>query len=668
MPEVKLFSNRAEAYEAHDDVPLSPAHGESIGEIISLRFSRRDVLRGSLGTAAATALFSSVLFNASRPARSLENSTDFREIEAGVDEAHHLAEGYRADILLRWGDPLFPDAPGFDPKNQSAEVQLKQFGYNNDYVAFFPIDEDKDRALLCVNHEYTNEEVMFPGIGRQDLACFPDMTKELVEIEMAAHGVSIVEIVREKGSWSPVRDSRYNRRISPLVTEMTMDGPAAGHDRLKTSADPSGKRILGTLNNCGGGVTPWGTYLTAEENFHGYFWSDAKLACSERLEGLGGVQARSYDRYGVPGLWQAWGKFHDRFNVDKEPNEPNRFGWIVEIDPFDPTSVPIKHTALGRYCHEGAEPVVNKDGRIVIYCGDDGRFEYVYRFVSSRRYDPKNRASNRSLLSEGTLEAAQFRDDGSVIWLPLVFGNGPLIPENGFSSQADVVIDTRLAADLIGATRMDRPEDIQPNPANGRVYVMLTNNADRRPEQLDRANPRAQNVFGHIIELVPPNGDHTAKTYNWEILVRCGDPAFGEVGALWNPATTDNGWFACPDNAAVDGEGRLWVATDQGQPWPTGRADGLYLLETKGKNRRTSRLFFRGPVGGEICGPCFTPDGDTLFLAVQHPGTDATDRFKGFERASTFEDPATRWPDFDADLPPRPSVIAITKTGGGKIT
>ncbi len=668
MAKVKLFCNRAEAYEAHDDVPLSPTHGESIGEIVSRRFNRRAILRGSLGAVAATTLFSSALFSASRLARPSENSSDFQEIEAGVDERHHVAEGYRADILLRWGDPLFPDSPAFDPKNQSAEAQLKQFGYNNDYVAFFPIDESKDRALLCINHEYTNEEVMFPGIGRQDLTCFPDMTAALVDIEMAAHGVSIVEIARKDGSWHPMRDSRYNRRISPLVTETTVDGPAAGCNRLKTSADPTGARILGTLNNCGGGVTPWGTYLTAEENFHGYFWSDDKAECGKKLNGLGGGQAKSYDRYGVPGLWQAWGKFHDRFNVDKEPNEPNRFGWIVEIDPFDPTSVPVKHTALGRFCHEGAETVVNKDGRVVVYCGDDGRFEYVYRFVSSGRYDPENRAANRTLLSEGTLEAAKFCDDGSLVWLPLVFGDGPLTPENGLSCQADVVIDARLAADLVGATRMDRPEDVQPNAENGRIYVMLTNNANREVQQVDAANPRVDNVFGHIIELIAPGGDHTAETYKWEILVRCGDPAVGEVGALWNPATTDNGWFACPDNAAVDGEGRLWVATDQGKPWPTGRADGLYLLETEGQARRTPRLFFRGPVGGEICGPCFAPDGETLFLAVQHPGTDATDRYKGFERESTFEDPATRWPDFDSATPPRPSVLVITKIGGGSIT
>ena len=668
MAKSDTFCNRAEAYEAHDNVPLSPPDRDTIGDIILRRYSRREMMRGTLGVAAAASLFGPTLL-ASHAARAegAQDRFSFEEIAAGVDETHHVADGYRADVLLRWGDPLFPDSPPFDPLQQSAAAQLRQFGYNNDYVAFIPLDVDGSRGLLCVNHEYTNEEIMFPGIARQDLICFPDMTADLVDIEMAAHGVTIVEIARQDGQWRPVLDSTYNRRISPANTEMRVDGPASGHERMKTSADPSGTRILGTLNNCAGGATPWGTYLTAEENFHGYFWSDLCATGGKPPAGLGGAQAKSYERYGVPGLWQAWGKFIDRFNVDKEPNEPNRFGWIVEIDPFDPNSVPVKHTALGRFRHEGAECLVNKDGRIVVYCGDDARFDYVYRFVSEGKFDASGHKANMSLLSAGTLSVAKFDDDGRVEWLPLVFGQGSLTPEAGFTSQGDVVLDARLAADALGATRMDRPEDVQPNPVNGRVYVILTNNKDRAAGQDDPANPRAENVFGHIIEMTPPDGDHAAPEFRWEVLVRCGDPAVAEVGALWNPETSGNGWFACPDNAAVDAEGRLWIATDQGEPWPTGRADGLYALETEGARRRTAKLFFRVPVGAEMCGPCFTPNQETLFVAVQHPSADATERYKGFERVSTFADPATRWPDFKPDMPPRPSVLAITKVGGGKI-
>jgi uncharacterized protein len=663
------FCNRAEAFEAHDDTPLSPKDRQTIGDVILKRYSRRSVLGGALGTAAAAALFGPSLLSGARAEAPASGLADFDEVRAGIDDKHHVANGYRADVLLRWGDPLFPDSPAFDPRAQSAEAQLKQFGYNNDYIAFLPLDESGDRALLCINHEYTNEEVMFPGFARRQDECgFEDMTAEIVDIEMAAHGVTVVEIARQDGVWKPVLDSGYNRRISPLTTAMTVDGPAAGNDRLKTRDDPSGNDILGTLNNCAGGLTPWGTYLTAEENFHGYFWTDQRDAENLPVSGIGGDQARSYARYGVPGLWQAWGKFHDRFNVDKEPNEPNRFGWVVEIDPLDPDSVPVKHTALGRFRHEGAEPVVNKDGRVVVYCGDDARFDYVYRFVSSGRYDPNNRAANMKLLSEGTLSVAKFHDDGRLEWLPLVHGGRWLTADFGFRSQADVVIDARLAADLLGATPMDRPEDVQPNPVNGRVYVMLTNNTKRKADQIDKANPRADNAFGHIIEMTPPDGDHAADEFRWEVLVRCGDPSIAEVGALWNPATSQDGWFSSPDNAAVDAEGRLWIATDQGENWPkTGHADGLYRMEVEGEGRGMPRLFFRVPVGAELCGPCFTPDGETLFVAVQHPGADGTLDFKGFERESTFADPATRWPDFDPDMPPRPSVVVITKDGGGRI-
>ncbi|XSG82749.1 MAG: PhoX family protein [Methyloligella sp. ZOD6] len=664
------YCNRAEAFEAHDDIPRSPESNESLGEVVARRYSRRDVMRGSLGVAVATALFGrQALTSAAAHPAPAPSRFDFEEVSAGIDERSHVAEGYRAQILLRWGDPLFPDSPAFDPLNQSAEAQLKQFGYNNDYIGFFPLNDAGSRALLCVNHEYTSEEVMFPNLPRQDQdAFFRDMTQELAEIEMAAHGVTIVAIEKVGADWMPQLDSPYNRRISPLTTEMTVDGPAAGHARLKTSADPHGNCILGTLNNCAGGVTPWGTYLTAEENFHGYFWTDERNAEGKPAAGLGGDQAKSYERYDVPAMWWSWGKFHDRFNVDREPNEPNRFGWICEIDPFDSTSTPVKHTALGRYRHEGAECILNKDGHAVVYSGDDGKFDYVYRFVSAGTYDPDDRAANMQLLSDGTLSVARFHADGTLHWLPLVHGQNGLTAENGFASQADVMIDARLAADRVGATRMDRPEDIQPNEVNGRVYLMLTNNNKRGAGETDAANPRPENLFGHIIEMVPPDGDHGADRYRWSLLVKCGNPYIAEVGALWGPDVTESGWFASPDNAAVDADGRLWVATDQGENWKaTGKADGLYGLETDGPGKRNAKLFFRCPVGAELCGPCFTPDQETAFVAVQHPGTDATEDYEPFGRASTFEDPATRWPDFQDGMPPRPSLVAITKIGGGKI-
>ncbi len=666
------FSNKAEACEAADDIPVNSDIERSIGAVIARRYSRRDMLKGSLGVTAATALFGAAALGAGRAAAQSPTASvaeaAFKELAAGVDERHHVADGYTAEVLLRWGDPLFPGMAPFDPRTLTGEEQARRFGYNNDYIAFFPLGGAGDRGLLCVNHEYTNPEVMFPGVHRVSRTDFSKITEAHARVEMAAHGVTVVEIARDGARWYPVLESAKNRRIT-ASTPMTLDGPAAGNARLKTAADPTGLSALGTLNNCAGGNTPWGTYLTTEENFHGYFWTDATLPDGKpNLRGHGGTEAKSYARYRIPSNWYSWGRYEPRLNIDTEKNEPNRFGWIVEIDPTDPTSTPVKHTALGRFSHEGAECIVNSDGRVVIYSGDDGTFEYVYRFVSRDRYRPDDRAHNMRLLSEGTLSVARYNDDGTLDWLPLVFGEGPLTPENGFQSQADVMIDARIAGDLLKATPMDRPEDVQPSPVSGKIYAMLTNNSGRKAGSENAANPRAANAFGHIIEMVAPDKDHAAARFRWELLIKCGDPAVAEVGAMWNPATSADGWFGSPDNCTFDTEGRLWVATDQGSAWSkTGKADGLYAVGTEGAARGQSRLFFRVPVGAELCGPTFTLDGETLFLAVQHPATDGVKEWKPFGRASTFEDPATRWPDFKPDMPPRPSVLVIRKTGGGKI-
>lgn len=654
--------------EESEDVGRNQSANPTLGDIINRRYSRRGFLGGSLAVAAIGATVSPLALLSAREAKAASASAfDFTEIEAGVDETHHVAEGYEADVLLRWGDKVFADSPEFDPASQTAAAQARQFGYNNDYIGFVPLEGSAEHGLLLVNHEYTNAELMFPGFamvvkekiekeGQEPVEVEKvktgEYTRDLVDIEMAAHGGTIIEIRKTNGKWQPVLDGAMNRRIT-VDTEMALSGPVAGHDRVKTHADPSGTRVFGTLNNCAGGFTPWGTYLMAEENFHGYFTGElTREGDPEHPE------AANYARVGVPAGWYNWGAFHDRFDVAKEPNEPNRFGWIVEVDPMDPNSVPKKRTALGRFKHEGCETIVNSDGRVVTYSGDDERFDYVYKFVSAGTFNADDRAANMDLLDEGTLYVAKFNEDGSLDWMPLTHGEGPLTAENGFAGQADILIETRRAADLLGATKMDRPEDVQPNTKTGKVYVMLTNNTRRKADDLNAANPRAENAFGHIIEITETGGDFASTRSTWEILLKCGDPSVAEVGATFSAATTANGWFGMPDNCAIDADGRLWVSTDGNSQKATGRTDGLWAVDTEGEARGTSRLFFRVPVGAEMCGPLFTPDATTLFLAVQHPGD---------EGLATYENPATRWPDFDPALPVRPAVVVVTRADGARI-
>ena len=647
--------------EDSEDIGSNRSDNPTMGDIIAARFNRRDVMKGSLAVATVTATMGPLALASAKKAQAATPSFGFSEIEAGVDETHHVAEGYSADVLIRWGDPVVKGAPEFDPMNQTAEAQAQQFGYNNDYIGFIPIDGADDHGFLCVNHEYTNEEIMFPGMeGRQDKQGFSKLTPELIDVEMAAHGGSVLEIKKVDGRWQVVKDSDFNRRITAM-TEMEIAGPAAGHARMQTNADPTGAKVLGMFNNCAGGKTPWGTWLAAEENFHGYFWTDPNEEGKVELP-ADHPEFANYDRYGVPGGWYNWGTSHERFDITKEPNEANRFGWIVEIDPSDPTSTPKKRTALGRFKHEGATSIVNSDGRVVLYCGDDQRFDYIYRFVTSGSYNPDDRAANMDLLDEGTLSVARYNEDGTMDWLPLVHGEGPLTAENGFESQADVVIEARRAGDLLGATKMDRPEDVEPNPVTNKVYAMLTNNTRRKAGDENVANPRAENAFGHIIEMTPPDGDHAADQFAWDILVQCGDPSVAEVGAVWNPATSKDGWFGMPDNCAMDSQGRLWIATDGNAADKTGRADGVWAMETDGEARGTSKHFFRVPVGAELCGPEFAPGDTELFVAIQHPGEEDLEG-----NGATFENPGTRWPDFDDNLPVRPSVLVIRKDDGGTI-
>jgi len=645
---------RAADLVVHEDCS-NPSTEPTIGDVILARFSRREALRGLTAVAAlATLSPTGEPFFAVAQAGDATSAPGFESVPHGNTESHAVAAGYDAQTLIRWGDPLEAGAPAFDPLQQTAAKQAKQWGYNNDFVGWMPLPAGSGsggHGLLCVNFEYTDYYLMFPGIADGE---FAKLTKEQCEIEMAAHGHGVAEVRRDDATntWSVVKDSPYNRRITTIGTECSISGPAAGHERLRTNGDPTGTKVVGTLNNCAGGKTPWGTILIAEENFNLYFGGDpAKTPEARNLERLG---FKATPRH-------AWYMHFPRFDVETDPREPNKFGWIVEYDPYDPKSVPVKRTALGRFKHEGATTVLNKDGRVVAYSGDDERFDYIYRFVSAKRFDPAAGKANGALLDEGTLSVAKFHDDGRLTWLPLVFGQGPLTAENGFASQADVLIETRRAADLLGATPMDRPEDVETNPVTGIVYVALTYNEKRPPERIDAINPRGPNPHGHIIELLPPGGsaaerDHAAAEYRWEIFLRAGDPAKAEDGARYGAGVGPDGWLSAPDNVAFDRQGRIWIATD-GMP-RFGLADGAYVADTQGPGRAVTRQFYRTPIGAELCGPELNSDDTAYFASVQHPGD---------VKGSTFDKPATRWPDFRPDMPPRPSVQVIVRKGGGVV-
>jgi len=627
----------------------SPRTGQvPLRKLLEARLSRRQFSAGamsSLALATMPALAVSACAGARSPGRA--GSLQFVEVAMSRDE-DILPDGYSRQVLVSWGDPLSVSAPSFDPSAQTRDAALSQFGYNNDHLAYLPIEwgtERSDHGLLVVNHEYPLPWLMWDDLDEASAAA--TMTRTQVDVTMAAVGLSVVETLRrDDGRWEVVTDSPFNRRIS-MFTPVEIRGPAAGHKRMQTRDDPAGRTVIGTHDNCNGGVTPWGTVLSCEEGSADFFSGDYTKSPEREL-----LKRYYYDAQSETGDY-GWGRFHSRLDLESEPNEPNRFEWVVELDPYEPHNAPVKRTALGRFAHEGAHTVVNSDGRVVVFMGDDWEFEYIYRFVSDGRFDPSDRAANRHLLDEGTLSVGRFGDDGSLDWLPLRFGEGPLTEANGFADQGDVLIQTRRAADLLGATPMDAPEGFVSNPGNGRLYLALTQNRDRKTHQVSAANPRPVNEYGHILELfAPTDGDaveYAADRFEWSVFVLCGGNA-GE--SLFHADTAPDSRFTDPDNLAVDSQGRLWVCTDAGN----GDRDALYVMETEGPDRKLSKRFYLPALEAECCSPAFTPDNRALFLSVQHPA----------EEAARLEDAVTRWPN-DAYELPRPSVIVITRDDGGVI-
>ena len=629
-----------------DDACFKPVPNQSGNEpfaaVLNRRISRRSLVKATIAGAPLLALSTSPLGSQIFGSAPLTSRADAASSTVGLqsiphdnEDAINISDGYSSNVVIRWGDGVIPGAPNFSLSCQTAEAARKQFGFNCDYNGFFPLlPGQSQRGLLGINHEYTSPVDMFPDYDADNV------TSEQAAIEIASHGMSIVEVSRaDNGSWSYNPSSSHNFRITG-ETRMMLTGPGAGSIHTITQADPTGAEVLGMLNNCAGGRTPWGTILTAEENFNQYFAN----------AGTAGAVAR----YGLPELASRrhWEDFYDRFDVSREPNEPNRFGYLVEIDPYDPSFTPRKHTAMGRFKHEAATVTLSDDGRAVVYSGDDERFDYVYKFISNDRYNIFSRSANLDLLSSGTLYVAKFNDDGTGEWLPLAAGTPPLHAW----TNAQIATFTRLAADEVGATPMDRPEDIEVNPINHRVYIALTNNTRRGTDgydPVDSANPRGPNTHGHILELTENGGDAAARRFTWDIFILCGDPSDAEQEtyfAGFDKSELDS--ISAPDNLAIDANGNLWISTD-GQPSKLGQADAIYVVPTAGPERGRIRRFMTGVPAGEMAGPEFTPDFATLFVSVQHPG-----------ESGGLDEPTSTWPDGDF---PRPSVVAAYKDDGGVV-
>jgi secreted PhoX family phosphatase len=665
-----------------DGLVSNESSNEAFDSVVQTRLSRRGFLGGTVASAVAASLGGvGALLNAvPAEARRRGPLLGFTGIPVSELDEVVVPPGYTADVLIRWGDPIVRGAPAFAPDaSNTSQEQEFQWGMHNDGLVYFPIKGSR-RGLIVQNHEYTDDVLLFPD-GTAN------WNAEKTRKSLAAHGVSVIEVARgrgrddddddddyedddrrngrwrgRKGDWRVVLNSRFARRISGNSI-IAIGGPAAGDARLRTSADPTGRVVIGTLNNCAMGYTPWNTYLACEENFNGYFVKNYAVAPQTALE----------RRYGInnTGFGYLWHTTDKRFRPHEEPNEPNRFGWVTEIDPFRPGSRPVKRTALGRFKHEGAWVQEARDGRVVVYSGDDEQFEYIYRYVSRL---PWRESFRRGIhpLDDGTLYVAKFDVDFGR-WIPLT----PDHPALAGWSIADILINTRGAADAVGATKMDRPEWIDTFPNSLTAIATLTNNTRRASPSftplpgvpaapnpgVDPPNPRAINTYGHIITW-SYRKDWTEDTFSWDIFALAGDPQ--------NPAhgsTIVGDKYGSPDGIYVAPSGRLWIQTDVSGSAinPENRA-GAYngfgnnqMLCADPRTRETRR-FLVGPNVCEITGVFVTPDERTMFVGIQHPG----------EAPSGANSPAnpkrfSSWPDGPTGGRPRSSLVVITKDDGGPI-
>jgi hypothetical protein len=615
--------------EHFDEVHYPRPEATDFEKLADKAISRRGFLGAGLAFGASAFVMSAGGF---RPAEAA-GRFGFDQVAANTLDEITLPKGFSYDILAAWGDPLWSKGEEFDPATRgNAASQELAFGDNTDGMSVFDFG---DRTVIAINNEYCNLKIINGNRADKKPENADDVKKG-----MAAHGVSVFEIAEVNGKWQIVKDSPVNRRIT-ASSPMQLTGPAAGHDLLKTTADATGTKSLGTWNNCGNGRTPWGTYLTCEENFNGYFSSsDENVQISDELKRYGvGVKDWGYN----------WASVDDRFDISKNPNEPNRAGYIVEIDPADPTSTPKKRTALGRFKHENAELVIAASGQAVVYMGDDEHGEFMYKFISDGVYAVGG--DNSDLLEDGRLFVAKFEDNGKGEWIELT-------PEStGMASKAEICIHSRIAGSKVGATTMDRPEWVAANPVKPEVYCALTNNKNRGIKTnaggdatpVGGPNPREANNYGQVVRLVPAGGDHMSSDFDWDLFVTAGNPTVHKDVYGGSKNVNAGNMFNSPDGLVFDSNGLLWIQTDgnySNEKDFAGQGNNQMLVgdPATGEIRR----FLVGPKECEITGLTWSPDRRTMFVGVQHPG----------------EKLGSHWPGGGESVP-RSAVIAVRRDDGG---
>ncbi|WP_150051097.1 PhoX family protein [Methylomonas rhizoryzae] len=674
------------------DEPMSN-HSDNphFSSILERRLSRRDMLTGSLTVAVAGMFGASGLGNLAEAATSgflpptaggnpsfaLNPSLGFTAVPPTRSDTATVPAGYKVQTLAPWGTPLTGSYPAYkaDGSNTGAE-QEQQVGMHHDGMYYFPMANNPNaHGLLCVNHEYVDQYNLHQGGANNSVPRPEDQVRK----EIAAHGISVIEVKKDEfsGEWKIVY-GQYNRRITGN-TPIEIRGPVRGSDFVKTKYSPNGTMTRGTLNNCANGYTPWGTYLTCEENWAGYFVNKTGLP-------------REHSRYGVSTSngryrWESAQGDADQYirfdasvkadsAVDDYRNEPNGQGWVVEIDPFNPNSTPKKRTAMGRIAHEGCIVAPPQLGQpVVFYCGDDSQNEYVYKFVTKARY---SKHVNGNILDQGTLYVARFNEDGSGEWLPLdindlAFQAAAFVKGVSFADQADVLVNTRLAADVVGATKMDRPEWGAVHPQTREVYMTMTNNASRNAGNIDAANPRGPNPYGHIIRWREQGNRSWATKFEWDIFVLGGTESDSQVlPEQGGPALTQDNIFASPDGLWIDQNGILWIQTDmsgsQQLSGPFGANQMLAANPISGEIKR----FLVGPNDQEVTGVVSTPDGKNLFVNFQHPG-DRSSAGTGFtsnwpDHGAVYRHPGEATVVADPAGPrPRSSTIVISREDGGVV-